>query len=244
MEQEPNEPSSRAERRAQAQQRSRAGLAIGVAVVVIIAAVVVGVLVFAGGGGDSGDDDGGDASRPVANTNVTLELGEVTADSAGPPVTVGPEVTDGVIDLVGRYLEVATVEPLRKAAPAGDLSGVFDAAALARVNGPDRAALVDEGAPEVTGDLDVVAKPVAVTGLGDQSGNLVLVTATLDLDVTGATAAKGPPLHILRSGYFVLTPDPAGVWKVSAYGITVGREGGGIDATTTTAATTGAGGGQ
>jgi hypothetical protein len=210
----------------------------GVILAFLAVIAVVAVIAFAGGGGDSGDD-GGDASRPVANTNVTLKLGEVTADSAGPPVTVSPEVADGVVDLVGEYLEVATVEPLRKAAPAGDLSGIFDAAALARVTGPDRAALVDEGAPEVTGDLDVVAKPVAVTGLGDQDGNLTLVTATIDLDVTGATAAKGPPLHILRTGYFVLTPDPAGVWKVSAYTITVGREGGGIDATTTTA-----GGGQ
>jgi hypothetical protein len=239
VQQDPNEPSSRSERRAQPQRRSHAGLVIGGAILAFVAViVVVAVVAFAGGDDDAGDD-GGDASRPVANTNVRLELGEVTADSAGAPVTVSPEVADGVVGVIGRYLEVATVEPLRTAAPAGDLSGIFDAAALARVNGADRAALVDEGAPEVTGDLDVVAQPVAVTGLGDQDGKLMLVTATIDLDVTGATAAKGPPLHILRTGYFVLAPDPAGVWRVSAYSITVGREGGGIDATTTTV-----GGGQ
>jgi hypothetical protein len=228
---------TRVERRAQEKRRSRVGLAVAAGVVVVVAAVVVGILVSSGGD-DSGDGGGGgeSASRPVANTNVTLEAGEVTADSAGPPVTVTPEIADGVIDLIGNYLEIATVEPLRNAQPAGDLSGVFDVNALARVNGADRGVIVDEGLPEVTGDLDVIAKPVTITGLGDQNGNLVLVTATVDLDITGDTDAAGGPLHIIRFGSFVVSPDAAGTWKVSAYKLYVERSGAGLGGTTTTVA--------
>ena len=231
---------TRAERRAQDQQqrRSRAWVAIGTAVVVVVVAVVVGVLVFSGGD-DASDDGGQGASRSVANTNVSLEAGEVTADSAGPPVTVSPEITARVIDLIGDYLEIATVEPLRNQQPAGDLSGIFETAALARATGADRAVLVDEGLPAVTGDLDVVAKPVAITGLGDQSGNLVLVTATVDLDINGETKDENGQLHIKRFGSIVLTPDPAGAWKVSAYRLYVERSGGGLGVATTAAAGTG-----
>ncbi len=62
--------------------------------------------------------------------------------------------------------------------------------------------------PKVTGDLTVSAKPVAITGLGDQDGNLVAVTATVDLDISAAAATeKAAPLHIVRTGSFVLSPD-------------------------------------
>lgn len=235
-----NGESTRAERRAQ-QRTSRTWIAVGTAVVVVIAAVVVGVLVFSGGDDASDDGDGGSASRPVANTNVTLEAGEVTADSAGPPLSVAPEITNGVIDLIGRYVELATVEPLRTQQPVGDLAGIFDTPALAQATGPDRALMVDEGLPEVTGDLDVVADPIAITGLGDQSGNLVLVTAELNLDIQGVTAAEGPPLHIKRFGYVVVAPDAAGTWKVSSYKLYVERTGGGLEAATSTTVAAGVG---
>jgi hypothetical protein len=230
------ESPSRVERRVRSRKRSRTGVAIGSAIVVIVAAAVVGILVFSGGDGAS-SGHGSTADRPSADTNVSVEVGEVSADSAGPPVTVSTDVADRVIDLMGNYREIATVEPLRTAQPAGDLSGVFDAAALARANGVDRPTLVDDGLPQVTGDLDVVVEPVAITGLGDQDGNLVAVTASVNVDVTGGTAAEAP-LGIKRFGYFVLVPDPAGVWKVSSYSIVVTRDGGGLDATTSTAETT------
>ncbi|MET0628307.1 MAG: hypothetical protein ABW033_07615 [Acidimicrobiia bacterium] len=228
---------TRVERRAQSRSRSRTGLMIGAAVLVVIA-VVVGVVLFAGGGDDSSDGGGGSTATPGADTNVTLEAGEVTADSAGPPVTVSQDIADGVIDTIGDYLQVATVAPLRSGEPAGDLAPVVDGAALAPVSGVDRPALVDEGLPKVSTDLDVVAQPVAITGLGDQEGNLVALTATINVDITAAAEGKAKPLHIVRTGYFVLSPDAAGAWKVSAYKMGVTRDGGTLDATTTTAAAT------
>ena len=68
---------------------------------------------------------------------MSLPLGDVSADSAGPPVTVTPEQSQQVLKVVGDYLKDATVQPLRSGAAAtGDLSTVFDAGALAQVTRP------------------------------------------------------------------------------------------------------------
>ena len=60
--------------------------------------------------------------------------------------------------------------------------------------------VLDEGLPKVTGDLNVTAQPITLVGLGDQGGNLVLVTATVDLDIQGGTAVKGAPLQHRAQG--------------------------------------------
>ncbi len=199
--------------------------------VAIIAAVVA---VVAGGGGGSGTSS--EPATSAAKTNVSLRLGNVSADSAGPPAQLAPEQSQAILKVVGDYLEAATVGPLRSAEPAGGLAALFDTGALARVTGADRGVMLDEGLPKVTGDLDIAAQPVGIVALADQSGTIVLATATVDLDIKGVTERKGvEPLRILRKGDLVLAPDPSGVWKVTAFNIAVARTGAGLDPTTTTA---------
>ncbi len=171
----------------------------------------------------------------MVQNSVTLPLGDVTADSAGPPVTVSPEQSQQVLDVLGNYVKGATVQPLRSAAPAtADFATVFDAGTLAQATTTDRGVVLDEGLPKVTGSLDVVAQPIALVGLGDQGGNLTLVTAAVVMDVKGKTAVKGAPLHIARKADFVLAPDVTGAWRVTAYSMVVVRSGAGLDTTTTT----------
>jgi hypothetical protein len=229
---------SRAERRGSDRDRQRK-LLFGIGGVVLALAVIALIVVLVSGGG--GDDEATKkkpaASQPIPGTNVTLELGDVSADSAGPPAQFTPEQAQAVLKVMRDYLTIATVEPLRSANPAGDLAGVFDPSAIATVNGADRAVVVDEGLPKVTGDLDVAAQPVTIVALADQTGAIVLATAKLDVDITGATDAEGAPLHILRKGDFVLAPDASGAWKVTEYNVAVARSGAGLDPTTTTAAT-------
>ena len=97
--------------------------------------------------------------------------------------------------------------------------------------------MLDEGLPKVTGDLNVAGQPVKVVALADQGGAIVLATATLDLDIQGATKVPGAPLRILRKGDLVLAPDACGAWKVTAFNLAVARAGAGLDPTTTTAPT-------
>jgi hypothetical protein len=211
-------------------------VAIGVGVLVI---AIIGVLiaVVAGGGGDNGGGAKEATTVPDKSTNVTLQLGKVSAESAGPPAQLTSDQSQAIMKIVGDYLQIASVQPLRSAKPAGSLSALFDAATLARVTGVDRGVVLDEGLPKVTGKLDVVALPVDIVALADQDGAIVLATVKLAVDTTGVTKSAGGPLHIVRTGDLVFTPDASGAWKITAYNFGVARTGAGLDPTTTTVPT-------
>jgi hypothetical protein len=202
-------------------------------------ALLAGLGLAACSGGGASDS----ASEPTTTisrvTHVDVPLGDVSADSAGPPAAVSPEQAQQVLDLLTTYVQDATVKPLRSGAPAtADLATVFDAATLAPATTTDRGVVFDEGLPKVTGDLDVVSSPVALLGLGDQGGQLTLVTASMVVDVEAQTTVKGDPLHIVRRADFVVQPDGFGGWRITSYDIVVTRDGAGLSATTTTTAAT------
>jgi hypothetical protein len=209
--------------------------------VLAAASLAIAATVFAGcsGGDDNTSSSGSSPSStaaPAAKTNVAIPLGEVITDSAGAPAQFTPEQSQSVMKVVSDYLTLATIGPLRTAKPAGELSGLFDGRALAAVTGVDRAVLLDEGLPEVTGVLNVLGQPVRIVALADQGGGIVLATATLDVAIEGVTEVRGAPLRILRKGDLVLAPDAGGAWKVTGYNLAVARTGAGLDPTTTTAA--------
>jgi hypothetical protein len=233
-------PSTRSSaRRRRARRRT---LTLVVVVLVLVLGAGVALASCSGGGGD--DKAAPTSTSAAPKTNVDIRLGDVTADSAGAPVTISGEQSQQVLDALTTYVKGATVSPLRSGKPASaDFGAIFDANTLMSAMTTDRGILLDEGMPKVTGDLTVTAQPVTLVGLGDQSGNLTLITAALAIDATGATALKGAaPLHVVRRADFTLQPDGAGAWKITAYDVVVAREGGDLSPTTTTvaSATTGA----
>jgi len=171
-----------------------------------------------------------------------VKLGDVSADSAGAAVNIAPDQAQHVLDAVTTYVKGAMVQPLRTGKPAtADFGAIFDANTLTSATTTDRGVLLDEGLPKVTGDLTVTAQPVVLLGLGDQSGALTLITASLDVDATGATATKGVPVHVVRKADFTLQPDPtSGTWKITAYNVVVTRDGVEASATSGAPTTTGA----
>jgi hypothetical protein len=188
-------------------------------------------------GGDS-DSTAKPTTTLSRATNVDVPLGEVAADSAGPPLNVGTQQAQEILDLLTTYVNDATVQPLRSGAPAtADLAMLFDPATLTPATTTDRAVVLDEGLPKVTGTLDVVSTPVALLGLGDQNGGLTLVSAAMVVDTKGQTAVKGDPLHIVRNAEFVVQPTGFGGWRITAYRMVVTRDGAGLSPTTTTTAT-------
>jgi hypothetical protein len=228
-----DEASSRADRR----QRTRRRFWVVGAAVVVVLLIAGAVAVFAGGGNDNTSKSS--PTTVARGNNVDLPLGTVSTDSAGAAVTVTPDQSQHVLAVLSAYVKTATVDPLRSGKPAtADLATVFDPGTLARVTTTDRGIVLDEGLPKVTGNLDVVAQPITIVGLGDQSGNLTLVTASVMLDVKGQTAVPGGPLHVVRNGAFVLAPDASGAWKITAYNLSVTRGGAGLDTPTTTATST------
>jgi hypothetical protein len=221
-----NEAPSRAEQRERSRKRIRvvAGVAGGLILVVVVAILVVG-------GGDGGKPT---TTSPRRHTNVALTLGDVAAESAGPPAQVTSDQSAAILEIVRAYVDEATVHPLRAGTRADDLSALFDPGALARVTGIDRPVMLDEGLPKVTGNLDVTGQPLKIVALADKNGAIVLATVTIDLDISGVTKASRAPLHIVRRGDFVLVPDASGSWKITAFNIAVTRTGAGLDPTTTT----------
>src|SRR6478735_10125202 len=227
MEPGPSRVERRGSQQESARRRRRLAFAIGAAVIVV-AAVAIGVLALGG----SNDDTG--ATKPTSSNagpgvTFTLEAGDITTDSAGPATSFSAAQAQQVLGTVRTYVDTAVIKPLRSGQPAGDLSAVVDAVPPARATGVDRAVMLEEGLPKVTGDIVVAGKPVSFVGLGDQSGSLVLVTASVQFTVDGAIAGIKAPLHIEHRGDFVLAPDASGTWKVTAYHMAVTRGGGGVD---------------
>ena len=112
------------------------------------------------------------------NTNVVLQLGEVTADSAGPPVAVSPRAVAAVIDTIGAYVEDATVKPLRSGAarrrPRGGVRPRHAGPGYRRPTAPSWSTKASPRSPATSTSCRHRWRSL---GLGDQDGNLVLVTA-------------------------------------------------------------------
>jgi hypothetical protein len=173
---------------------------------------------------------GAKTPKPV----VRISPGEVTVYKVGDaPDTIPDDVRAAVMSAVTQYVNAATVAPLRKGAAADDavLATMLAPSVAARLAGPDRAVLVDEGLPKAASKIVVSTAPVTLTGLADGAGNIVVVTANVDA-TTKTTTAKGK-LSITRTGELVLEPDN-GTWKISGYSLIVDRVGKSVRPTPTT----------
>ena len=165
---------------------------------------------------------------------VRISPGEVTVYKVGDaPETIPDDVRAAVMGTVTSYVNAATVTPLRKGKLADDavLAPMLAPPVAARLAGPDRATLVDEGLPKATAKVVVSSAPVALTGLADRNGNIVVVTAAVDA-TTKTKTAKGK-LSIRRAGELVFEPDN-GTWKISGYSFIVDRTGKSVPGATTT----------
>jgi hypothetical protein len=165
-----------------------------------------------------------------AAPSVSFAIATVDLQAVDAPAELPDATRAGVLKLLDGYLATAVVGPLRSGQPAGDLSGVFTGPALDRANGPDHAALVDDGMPKA----DNVRVGVATADLTAliQPGSLTLLAATIHVAVSGT--AGGGPVAVDRTGDLELSL-VADAWKVSGYDVRVTRTTpGGV--TTTTAA--------
>ncbi len=190
-------------------------------VLAFLVAVAVGLTACSGGGGKH-------VKRSRGLVTLELKAGTVSVESAGPPVTLADSARDQIVTTVDRYVNEASLKPIETRKPAGDLSALFTADALARISGPDRAVLVDEQLPEPTGGVTARASPIDLVGLADGNGAVVLVSARVTIDI-GAKSARGR-FRVQRLGDLVLAPD-AGGWRIFGYDVGVNRTGAGLEPT-------------
>ena len=194
------------------------------------AAVVAVVVVTACSDSESDKARPGPApTEPPPPITFSVSAGDVHAVT-GPAPAFPDDVRTKVTATLERYLADAVLGPLRSGQPAGDLGPVFTAGALARVNGPDRAALVDEGLPRA-GDLQAEAASARLAALADAGTAVTVVAAAVDLRLHTGGADS---VAIVRTGDLVLVAD-GDAWKIDGYHIRTARDSAGGGVTTTTA---------
>jgi hypothetical protein len=173
------------------------------------------------------------SGAPVAGSEtITIDGEGYVVHAGGPTDKPGWDASwVGVLDTLNRYLEAAVLTPLRSGGPAGDLAPLFTPLAATRVLavGPDRAAFIDEGLPPAT-DLRRERGVAALTGLGGRDALLSVVSAQLELRLTGWI--DGAPLTVVRAGELVLIPEGER-WRIDAWDLRVTRTVAGVSTTTT-----------
>jgi hypothetical protein len=169
-------------------------------------------------------------TTPPQSSDVAFSVTGATVESVQPPPPPFPDdVKASVAATLDRYLQEAVLGPLRSGGPAGDLGPVFTGPARARVDGPDRAALVDEGLPAAE-PVRAETATVGLAALVGADGATTVVTAAVDLRLR---AGDDDPVTVARTGHLVLVPEGGG-WKIDGYDVRTTRDGG-DGATTTTA---------
>jgi hypothetical protein len=224
----PVEPAAptRADRRGENRYRRRRGRIV-IAVIAVLALVAAGAA-FALSSGESGPEF-------EASTTVELEPGLATLEyvpAFQSQIELPADVRDQMLGAIGTYIDDGIVVALRRGkAPNPPLAEAFDQGALAALEGPDRASLLDEGLPKAVGKIKVTSEPISFSGLV-VDGNVVVATANVSFTIT-ARAEQGV-IRIERSGEFDFAPDASGAWKVSGWKIDANRSGPGVTPAPTT----------
>ncbi len=185
---------------------------------------VVALLTGAGCSGDRSPDHARRPAPPPAVATVDLEPGPVKVAAVKPGTPLPPGTAEGVMDAVETYLVEAVARPLSRG-KAGDLGPVFSDPARSRLDGPDRAVVLDEALPAPIRTPRLTAQPVGLTVLVDAGGRPVLASAALSVEVDAR--ARTGAYTVRRLGELTLAPGGNG-WRITGYDLTVVRDGAGL----------------
>ena len=152
-------------------------------------------------------------------TPGAFSVSSFDVEGPGSPASV-ETVKAAVVRTLDRYLEAGVLTPLRSGGPAGDLRPLFTARAAEHMWATDRDAFVDEGLPP-SSRIVAKASGLRLAGLAEPGGDVVLVSARMDLKlVAGADAAA---ITIDRGADLVLVAD-GDDWKIDSYQVRVSRD--------------------
>lgn len=163
----------------------------------------------------SGGSDGATDSFPPVPKGFGFTVVGADVHAIGPYAPFPAELQESVLATVNAYLTAGVVEPLRDDRPPAGVEAAFTPVAAARLAGPDRAALVEEGA-FARGDLRQERANVRFTAMRGPSGEIVVVTAQLDVALVVETSVGD--VAVVRAGEMVLVPD-AGGWRIDAFDV-------------------------
>jgi hypothetical protein len=211
----------------------RTALFVGASIVFV--GVVATILVMSA---DSGDEKP-TAKTPGSSKQVTadatrkalkLQLGQVVVQNTGFPAKLRVPVRRAVMAATQRYFDRAIQTPLRTGQVNPAYSSVFDTGVNGLAAGRDRAALTEVATGPIRPPIRMAATPVRLDGLGDPAGKVTLVAASFALKIN--TGTPNGKLAIKRNTELTFAYE-SGVWRVTAYRVTVRRTLGAKNTTTT-----------
>ena len=185
---------------------------------VVVALLIASAALTACSGG--GDEDGATDSFPPVPEGFGFTVIGADVHAIGPSAPFPPDLQASVLATLNAYLTAGVVQPLRDDKPPAGVEAAFTPAAAARLAGPDRAALVEEGAL-ARGDVRQERASVRFTAMRGPSGDIVVVTAQLDVALVVKTS--GGDVAAVRAGEMVLVPD-AGGWRIDAFDVLARRD--------------------
>jgi hypothetical protein len=189
--------------------------------------LIIPLLLVALSGACSGDDDGAQGSNGTAATvpgggpapgpfSFAVSAAAVEPMAATAP-NFPPDVVAAVQASLDGWLGNAVVGPLRTGKPSSGLDAVFTEPALIKISapGPERSAVLEEGAP-LTGDVEQAHANARLTVLTAPGGEPLLVAAQID---TAHSVKSGSGfVDVVRGGEMVLVPD-RGSWRIDSFDI-------------------------
>ena len=153
-------------------------------------------------------------------TPLTFTVASFDVEGPGAPASV-EAVKAAVLQTFDRYLEAGVLTPLRTGGPAGELTSLFTARAAQHMAATgDRNAFIDEGLPPAP-RIVAVASALRLSGLAGPGGDVVLVSAHMDL--TLVAGAQDATVTIDRDADLMLVAD-GGAWKIDSYRVRVSRD--------------------
>ena len=205
--------------------RLRTGLIVAASLVVV---AIVALLLANMADSGSKKAKAKTGSAPVKNaTGLKLQLGVIHVQSAGPQAPMPSPLRRAVVAAAQSYVDDAILAPLEGGRVGSGYPKIFDPFAKVAASTTDRLALTEAGTGLVSGPLQAVASHVQLDGLGDPTGQVVLVAASFSMKIDGSTPTG--PLTIARATELTFAKE-SGKWVVTAYNVGVRRT---IDHSTT-----------
>jgi hypothetical protein len=208
-----------------------------------VAVAVIGVLLAStansGNNGPKRKAKGKPATTVPKSNQLTLKVGKVVVQNAGPPAKVTRAMRRTLLSTTQFYMDGAILAPLERGQVNKQYAKVFDAGVRKAAANNDRAVLTEATTGRARGAVTATASPVRIDALGDPTGNIALAATSFTMNVKTPTP-KGR-LTIRRKTELTFANE-FGKWYVTAYQVTVRRSIGAKTSSKTTSSGTGSSG--
>jgi hypothetical protein len=152
--------------------------------------------------------------------SLTLVMGKVNVQNTGFPAAVNKHLQRSVMAATQRYFDDAIQAPLQKGKIDNAYGSVFDPSIAKLAVRRDRATLAEAATGPIRSPIRIASSRVRIDGLGDPAGKIMLVAASFNLEINAGT--PNGKLSINRHTELTFAKE-SGIWRVTAYRVTVKR---------------------